>query len=727
MIFAMIFAHCWCVLQLAFVGSLTRTIRLRTALLGVAVGFYCCSVVAIVLQISWTHLFSWIAGIHQSNLVLIAGYTVDPFIEEIVKVAPLVLLLSFFPKARKQWSLVDCIVIAAALGSGFGLAENIFRYGAAIHRSVAVHGGWEIAGGFSSTFVPSLLRSMVCWLPSGAQFEDIFSAVNPIPQHNLHLEWSAIGGLAVGLLFLRSNVSSRLIGICPLFYVAIDHAAYNRTIDGQLGFLNVIVAPFNTLREALYILPVMALVIAAYFDLRHRSNVHISDVLLARELRSKSRCLGLLRAAFDRPLESILLIERYVRLRRTYALASCEACSNSSALRQMVLALRMRINLMAHAKPRMRPSVWVLAAELKDILRSPKVLLWIIPMIPSFIWLILGSLPETSAFQSLLTVSPIWLVVRGTSVCGIAWLAFRLAKEVRRSPSVSAVSLADLAASRVFRLAFSSAALLSGVYALARSFYDASASSAVVPYTFHVLEAVASATIVGSLMAALGPLALFPPAEALFEKVGKLVSEQFLPSVSAEQVHALLDKLSDSSSWLDGLNEASKNSAEASALAQYISDALPTIRAFLQEGNQSISELAKISGISGELSGIFSDPTNGQKILEETAGVEGQLALGAVLALAGPEAVAFAVTYDLVAKAEGLPNPMTFAGTGAAAGKAVMQILESQGRFEEPSDDLPKLEDFDITATPPRRAVNNLSAEAGSSGNYEVIDDSLDN
>lgn len=52
----------------------------------------------------------------------LAVSTVDPFIEEIVKVLPVAVLLMLRVN-RRQWSITDCVLTCAAVGSGFGLAE----------------------------------------------------------------------------------------------------------------------------------------------------------------------------------------------------------------------------------------------------------------------------------------------------------------------------------------------------------------------------------------------------------------------------------------------------------------------------------------------------------------------------------------------------------------------------------------------------------------------------
>ncbi len=53
MIVALVFAHVWGVIQLVVLGSLTRTMRVRTVLMALAVGLYLCAPLSVLLQMAW--------------------------------------------------------------------------------------------------------------------------------------------------------------------------------------------------------------------------------------------------------------------------------------------------------------------------------------------------------------------------------------------------------------------------------------------------------------------------------------------------------------------------------------------------------------------------------------------------------------------------------------------------------------------------------------------------
>jgi uncharacterized membrane protein len=138
---AMVFAACWGVVQLAVLGSAARSVRAGTLLLAVGAGVYGCGVLAVIVEYAWTHLRANATGVPVYEVVATASYTVDPFVEEIAKVVPL-LLLAWGARARLQRGLTDYLLLGAATGAGFGLAEAVMRFGTrAVPRSGCRAGG----------------------------------------------------------------------------------------------------------------------------------------------------------------------------------------------------------------------------------------------------------------------------------------------------------------------------------------------------------------------------------------------------------------------------------------------------------------------------------------------------------------------------------------------------------------------------------------------------------
>jgi RsiW-degrading membrane proteinase PrsW (M82 family) len=511
MMIAMVFAHVWGILELAVLASLTRTIRVRTALAALAAGLYACPLIAILLQTSWTRLAARLTGKYLFEIVGAASYTLDPFIEEFVKVLPLLILIWMIPSVRRQWSTADCVLIGAASGAGFGMAENLFRLSGAMDRVTPVSGGWEIIQVFSvsSPTVPSLTASLTSWLPAGIAGGNVFSSALTPDHFNVHLEWSALAGLAVALIFLVRSKLSRISGIALWLYVGADHAANNLTLSGQTGMLSSLAAPLNSLRHILCLMPAGALLIAWLLD-RHRQQAsQAPEFALASELSTTSRVSGILRSAMSRPPRSTLWVGSFVRMRRAFASDSACQPERAKTLRQVVLNLRDRIDRLVSG---LEPSVAVDRTKLRSaysIIRQPKVVMWLLLILPSVAWLVTGGFSQASWLQSAIKTSLGWTLVRVTSVFGLTWMGFQLLRGRRTLSHVRATLFADGAAGASLHLASGGGAFLLGIYTLILAI-TAGPSGRLIS-NFHVLEAVASAQLIGTQLAALAALAFFPP------------------------------------------------------------------------------------------------------------------------------------------------------------------------------------------------------------------------
>src|SRR5450432_1252204 len=214
MILAIIFAQVWGVIQLIVLTSLARTVRVRTVFAAMAVGFYAIGPVTAFLQLSWIHLAAPLFGIPPADLQDIASYSADPFIEEAMKVLPLAVLM-IIPAIRRQWSVTDCVLIAAATGSGFGLTEHLFRYAAHPGAAEGVSGGWVLSVGSYNVLVPGILRTLTSWIPNGTFFRS-----DPI-LINWHLAWSAMGGLAVGLVVRKRETWARVVAVALFLFIGL--------------------------------------------------------------------------------------------------------------------------------------------------------------------------------------------------------------------------------------------------------------------------------------------------------------------------------------------------------------------------------------------------------------------------------------------------------------------------------------------------------------------------
>jgi RsiW-degrading membrane proteinase PrsW (M82 family) len=119
----MVFATCYGVMQLAVLGSAARSVRLSTLLLATATGCYACGLVALIGEIGYTRTVAASTGDPLYQVVTRASYTIDPVIEEIAKVIPLIVMAVLIRRFGRQWGLTDFLLVGAAVGAGFAFLE----------------------------------------------------------------------------------------------------------------------------------------------------------------------------------------------------------------------------------------------------------------------------------------------------------------------------------------------------------------------------------------------------------------------------------------------------------------------------------------------------------------------------------------------------------------------------------------------------------------------------
>ncbi len=486
MIVAIAFAHVWGVLQLILLGSLTRTTRVRTVLTAIAAGFYACATLAVLLQASWTRVAAWLTDTSSYKVAEVAGYTADPVIEEIVKLLPL-LLLTMIPAIRRQWSITDCVLMGAAAGSGFGLAEDIYRYGEFPRVAAATHFGWMIGTNISMPVVPSVWNALRSWLPAPVAPDPSLSLFEDgSPWINLHLVWSAIGGLGVGLIRLRGGIAGRIAGAFLLIYIAADHAAYNAGSAYGSWVKAVLSAPLGTVRNHLGLMMIAALAVAFWLDWRRQHAARSLEPALAAERSASVRVLGTLRAALSRLPVSLYWVSEFVRVRRAYAAARIEG-TGAAGLERILVDLRSRIDRAANAADRRllqsgRSNGWV------KTLLQPMFIVWFVVMLPSILWLVVGGSPETAGIQKTMVESPAWKVIFVLSAVGQACLVWQLIAALRLRQKLTEFLVGDAAAVISLRFLSGVGTVALGGYALMRAFTGQPTSGLLA--SLHALQAV---------------------------------------------------------------------------------------------------------------------------------------------------------------------------------------------------------------------------------------------
>jgi hypothetical protein len=496
------------VLQLAALGWLGgRSVRLSTVLLAIMVGLYGCGLAAIVLQILYTRAVAAISGASLSTVVSTASYTVDPFIEEFVKIAPL-LFLALNRRTRFQWGLTDYVVLGAGLGAGFGLLEAILRYGHRASQSVATVNGWLVSTSLSPPYVPGAGSTLTSWLP--APVSQGFLLFNLTPETYTHLIWSAVAGLGIGIS-LRARGLTRMLGLLPILFAGAEHAAtnYDIALGGHSVLGDVLAAPFVFADGLRWLYPLLCLGVAAYFDRRDLARTRAAAPALSAGALAQFAMLRL-------PWTPLIAL-RFIRLRRAWRYGQARAPESvAGPSYDGLVAIRDRIVRASTAAAWERtPTVPALARALTGRLRSFtfswRVIVWLLLLLPAVAYLVLGDFPATSFLQKAFTSSFASVVLTVLLIGGLGWLAWQSLTVARGLPAALGEPYGDLALRGEFRLLSGVGALAAGVASLVLVASGTKLSQRAIS-NFHVLDALAGAIVAVLLLLSLAALiAMFPP------------------------------------------------------------------------------------------------------------------------------------------------------------------------------------------------------------------------
>lgn len=505
LVVAMVFASVWAVVQLAVLASGVRSVRVGLLLLAVGTGVYACGPAALAIQYAYTRAFAALSGRPLPVVVMDAAYTVDPFVEEIVKVLP-VLVLAWWARGRLQRGLADHLLLGAALGAGFGLLEALMRFGFRAGSAISGPTGWVLPLSLSPPVIPNLGTSLFSWLPAPVG-SDSFLAVSTGPGVNVHVVWSAVAGLGVGFL-VRERGRLRLLGPLLVLAVGWDHAAYNYDLmhrgDHPIG--DVLAAPFVLAQPLFWLWPVVALVVAVIFDARSlaAARERLPSLVLRREAPGLpgARALGQY-ALMGRPW-ALVVVPRFVLLRRSAWYA------DSEVLVAEVASARDQLDAADSAAA--WSGVGRISIDRANLLRRFwPLLVWAVLLLPAFLYYVVGSTPGLASVQGGLQHRvPFLLLLVVPAVAGLAWLVRQLVTGVRALRVVSASPSADPAARLLLRLQTGLGAGALGVLTLSAAVRGASPTAPVVPAA-HVLEALDSLLLAAGVALLIGSFMFFPP------------------------------------------------------------------------------------------------------------------------------------------------------------------------------------------------------------------------
>lgn len=532
LVIAMAFASVWGLLQLTTLGSITRSVRIGTLMLALATGLYGCGVVAVALQFGYTRLVAAVSGHPMSAVVRTASYTVDPFVEEIVKVAP-ILLLAWFTRGRWQRGLTDYLLLGAALGAGFGLLEALMRFGHRAGNAIAVPQGWVLPVSLSPPVIPGPGSALTSWFPAPVGNDSLFLLTDG-PGTNSHLVWSAIAGLGIGLL-VRGRGRVRLIGPVLVFLVGWDHAAGNYDLSlGHNSVGDLLSAPFVAAQSWLWLWGLIALITAVILDLRGlgRARGRAPALTLRRESAGVAGAAVLARYTKTGLPWTLLVVPRFVALRRAALYAHDPALARtpdpeSMPLLDEVAAVRDQLDAADSHGAWRGVGRLVLGGDRDHPERSSSqrgragvgpllrrfwpVLLWLLLLAPAFLFYVIGSTPITSGIQSVLGRRPVFVVLLVLpTLGGLVFLTWQLVTNGRALPIALRRPDTDPAARLLLRIQAGLGAAGFGLVVLGRWLSGTSPDSPVLS-NYHVLDALSSLLLVAGFALVIAALVFFPP------------------------------------------------------------------------------------------------------------------------------------------------------------------------------------------------------------------------
>ena len=305
----LLFINFYVILQL-WVLSPTKTVPVKTIFLFFILGAF-----------STTFVTFWFHFVATRFFVFdIVSYTINPFVEETVKILP-VFIIIFFHRAGRTMGILDAMLLALACGTGFEVAENSLYLLSKTYSNIP---------GSTFHFKDIVFR----WVPQGrftwlATF-GFFSYRKSIYFAG-HGVFTAIIGLALG--YSKRFFSGRyriLKYIFPIFiylWVIMDHACGNfcvvtyKNMHSVLGFLYWLSRAGRIIPKALFLLVVIAFFIDRRLIKQGLSN---EDKIFFREEKYKNsffRELFLLFKGLLKGPKYILKLNRFFVLRRQLAFA----------------------------------------------------------------------------------------------------------------------------------------------------------------------------------------------------------------------------------------------------------------------------------------------------------------------------------------------------------------------------------------------------------------------
>ncbi|MFJ2194718.1 PrsW family glutamic-type intramembrane protease [Streptomyces violaceusniger] len=514
----MVAASVYGVAQLLALSSPTRSVRVSTVLLGIAVGVYGCGVAAALLELAYTRGVAEATGESLADVVKTASYAVDPVIEELMKLAPL-LLVAWNVRIRRQWGLTDYVVLGAALGAGFGLLEAVARYGLDADRAIPhPGGGWAIPDSLRAPYIPGVEQVFSSWFPAPQGVLELGDHT-PAAATSPHLVYTALAAFGVGVL-LRGRGWARAIGVLPLAATSALHMLTNYAAAHPMD--RDAADWVDTFEGTLWAVPLVCLAVAMVADLRQlwRGKATVPGVLLQAERAGRTGLSALASyGAWCVPWSTLIAL-RFARLRRSllYGAAGPGLYPGAEALHGTVAwsAAQIDASDREHAWQGVDfRSVAEAAGTLRDRRRKWYVLVSVAVAIPALLLLAVGSFPSAADLQQRFASGTGLYVLVGFGIAGLLWTGWLLVRLLRTWRVTLALPYGEALATIRFRIWTALGGCLVGTLLLLR-LADGAAPDAPAIRNLHLLEALNNfLTYLGFALLLLSLLALISPGGGL--------------------------------------------------------------------------------------------------------------------------------------------------------------------------------------------------------------------
>ncbi|MEU1802257.1 PrsW family intramembrane metalloprotease [Streptomyces sp. NPDC019937] len=509
----MVAATVYGVAQLLVLSSPARSMRVSTGLPAIAVGVYGCGVAAALLEVAYTRGVAGATGESLTEVVKAASYTADPVIEELVKLAPL-LLMAWNVRIRRQAGLTDYVVLGAALGAGFGLLEAVARYGLDAGRAIPhPAGGWAIPDSLRAPYIPGAGQVFSAWFPAPQGVLELGDRT-PGAATSPHLVYTALAALGVGVL-LRGRGWARLLGLLPPVAASVLHMLTNYAAAHPAD--RDAASRVEAFEGALWAVPLGCLAVAMAADLRQvrRGKRYAPDVLLPAERAGRSGP-GALAAygAWCVPWSTLIAL-RFARLRRSllYGLAGGPPYPGAESLHRTVAwsAAQIDASDREHAWRGVGLRTVARAARgLRDPRRAWLVLISLALTLPALLFLAVGSFPAGAAVRGYFTSGDGPYVLIGFGIAGLLWTAWRLARLLRAWRTTRGFPHGEVLALIRLRIWTAVGGCVTGALLLLRLADGASPSTPLI-HNLHLLDALNDfTTYLGFALLLLSLLALLP-------------------------------------------------------------------------------------------------------------------------------------------------------------------------------------------------------------------------